>query len=667
MKKFLSIISFSFLLFGSLTSCGDSDVGNDTSKYPTPKGALQEAFYKLKDNNFTLSYEDSYAAIGIKRNQETKYTTYSLESTGDLGFNGYAQNDDCVFSYNIVDNEVVSGVPVIDYNKGIMIKDIYDYRDGLEDFDYTILPSTYKSGEEYNYVFGENTKNDELIISVFLRMNYNPSALPRELTMKVVAGNLQISAITNYYELQDAYDSCNVVAYDVGETENTIIKKYLDDGLTSKTPLDQKFFHLIAPYLESYNYKTTIDARSLKTEDGMGYERFLQDQYFTENAIIYDTLSDNSNVVTGDIQTGLGLVCNFSMNSIDADKIDITYTPPTQDGDFYTYLYGEYLTYSMASLNFSNFVGYVDDTKENSYYITDSQTISILSYICQYEINDTDRAVRSLRLEVDDWNKNEFTLYFDIYNRSTNLDKGELKVKFSDVNNVSMPAVERYLNIGGKASEQNLDTLKSVLNKFKSNNYSMDIYGGFGLAKAYFTENYYYFETYGSKANNYGFIKLDGSIYEFSLVYNNDNEITDISIDKSKDLVDEGMQLPGCGAFYGSDDDAFYFSCFDESIYDYDEYEKDNIFGYSYWRNKTSGLSQKILNYFSPNNTVNLPQGSGFMVSDGGDDSYDTRVTLVLSYSNENATQFGAYMATYYDIDGTSFDYLDNFILENNK
>ena len=231
MKKFLSILCFSCLLSGSLISCTNDDNIEDSTvsnELPAPKGALQEIFYKLSNNNFSLSYTDRYAALGVTRTQETRYTSYSLESNGDLGFNGYAQNDECVFSYNIVDNEIVSGVPVIDYNNGILITDIYNYRDGLQNFDYTFLPSDYKSGEEYIYEFGKNELNDELLVSVFLRKTYNPAAKPKEIKMKVVAGNLVVDCINNYYEIQDDYDTCQVVTFDIGTTENSLIKKYLD-------------------------------------------------------------------------------------------------------------------------------------------------------------------------------------------------------------------------------------------------------------------------------------------------------------------------------------------------------------------------------------------------------------------------------------------------------
>ena len=671
MKKFLSILCFSCLLSGSLASCTNGDNIEDSTisnELPAPKGALQEIFYKLSNNNFSLSYTDRYAALGVTRTQETRYTSYSLESNGDLGFNGYAQNDECVFSYNIVDNEIVSGVPVIDYNNGILITDIYNYRDGLQNFDYTFLPSDYKSGEEYIYEFGKNELNDELLVSVFLRKTYNPAAKPKEIKMKVVAGNLMVDCINTYYEIQDDYDTCQVVTFDIGTTENSLIKKYLDDGKTSKTPLDSKFYQLIAPYLQSYNYKTTLDARELKTEDGMGYETFVQDQYFTENAILFDTTSDDVSTVSGVIQTIAGTVSEFEMDSMSSKKLNIVSTPQNQDGEYYTYLYDEYLTYSMASLNFSNFIGYIDEEHKNSYYITDSQTCSILSYICLYETNDTDRALRSLRLEVNDWDTNEFTLYFDIYNRSTNLDKGVFKATFSSVDNLDFDAVDRYLNIGEMAYTQDKSTLESVLNKFKNHNYSTDLYTSAGLAKAYYTKDYYYLEPYGNPLNNEGFIKIDDAVYEFKLTYDSENNVSGINIDKSLDYAAAyGMKLPGCGTYNGNlNDDLYYFSAFSDDLYNFDEYYTDSIFGYSYWRNGTTGLSQKILDYFYPNNTSALPQGSGFMVSDGGKDPYDTRVTLISVYSSADQSQYGAVMSTFYDIENTGLPYLDQYI-QNNK
>ena len=275
-KKILLLLSFSFLLTG-ITSCnpGQEDINDDPKDtlpvLPEAEGALQEFFDSLRHNNFTISYVDSYAAQGVDRTQMSYYTDYSLQSEGDLGFNGYAQNDECVFSYNLENGEVISGLPVVDYNAGIMVSDIYDYRDGMQNFDYTFLPKNYTPGETFTYTFGQNTLNDELLISVFLRMTYNPNALPKSLTMSLVNNTLRVDCVSNYYEIQDAYDRSSVTVYDVGKTENPEIKKYLEDGKTSKTPLDRRFYELIAPYLESNNYLTTLDATGLRNDAG-GYE-----------------------------------------------------------------------------------------------------------------------------------------------------------------------------------------------------------------------------------------------------------------------------------------------------------------------------------------------------------------------------------------------------------
>ena len=155
-KKILAFLSFSFLLTG-LVACGNNDTpSQDEPKdedtlpvLPEAEGSLQEFFDSLRMNNFTVSYSDSYAAQGVERTQMSYYTDYSLQSQGDLGFNGYAQNEECVFTYNLENGEVISGVPVIDYGAGIMVSDIYDYRDGMENFDYTFLPSNYTPGTKY--------------------------------------------------------------------------------------------------------------------------------------------------------------------------------------------------------------------------------------------------------------------------------------------------------------------------------------------------------------------------------------------------------------------------------------------------------------------------------------------------------------------------------------
>ncbi len=676
-KKILAFLSFSFLLTG-LVACGNNDTpSQDEPKdedtlpvLPEAEGSLQEFFDSLRMNNFTVSYSDSYAAQGVERTQMSYYTDYSLQSQGDLGFNGYAQNEECVFTYNLENGEVISGVPVIDYGAGIMVSDIYDYRDGMGNFDYTFLPSNYTPGTKYVYEFGKNTLNDELLVSIFLRKTYNPDVLPKEVTLTLVKDTLTIDCVSNYYEEQDAYDRSTASVYNVGSTENKEIKKYLEDGKTSKTPLDRKFYELIAPYLTSNNYKVYLDATGLRNDSG-GKDTFRQNQYFLEDAIIYETLSETKgNKVSGFLQTP-GAVVNFKLDDMNDDKLEILGTPSNQGDGFYSSLYGEYLTYVLSSMSFSNFIGYVDEEHEDSYYITDSQAQSILAYICQYELDTTERSLRSLRLEVNDWDTHAFTLYFDVYNPTTSLDRGIFKATFSDVNNVSSAAVERYLNIGDSALTQDKATLESVLNKFKGNNYSMDVISDAGLGKVYYTENYYFIQTYGVPSSNKGYIKEGDSIYEFNLTYNAaGTQITAININRGKDYATGGMKLPGCGAVMGYEDDLFYFSTFDPVIYDYEaaNYTPASIMGYNYWKNNgtvsdgTRSFSKAVFDYFGLGSS-SLPQGAGFMVSDG-EDPYDVRVSMFIAYSSLDGLNFGGQFATFYDVGGTKFDYLDNYVKE---
>ena len=619
-KKILAFLSFSFLLTG-LVACGNSDIpSQDEPKdeetlpvLPEAEGSLQKFFDSLRMNNFTVSYSDSYAAQGVERTQMSYYTDYSLQSQGDLGFNGYAQNDE----------------------------------------------------------FGKNTRNDELLVSVFLRKTYNPDVLPQEVSLTLVQDTLTIDCVSNYYEEQDAYDRSTASVYNVGSTENKEIKKYLEDGKTSKTPLDRKFYELIAPYLTSNNYKVYLDATGLRNDSG-GMETFRQNQYFLDDAIIYETLSSTSgNNVTGFLQTP-GAVVNFKLDDMNDDKLEILGTPSNQGDGFYTSLYGEYLTYVLSSMSFSNFIGYVDEEHENSYYITDSQAQSILAYICQYELDTTERSLKSLRLEVNDWETHAFTLYFDVYNPTTSLDRGIFKATFSDVNNVNSVAVERYLNIGDSALTQDKTTLETVLNKFKGNNYSMDVISDAGLSKVYYTENYYFIQTYGVPTSNEGFIKEGNSIYGFNLTYNvSGTQITAINIDRSKDYATGGMKLPGCGEYMGDlNTDLFYFSAFDPVIYDYEEanYTPASIMGYNYWKNNGTvsdgkrSFSKAVFDYFGLTSS-SLPQGAGFMVSDG-EDPYDVRVSMFLAYSSADGLNFGGQFATFYDVGGTGFDYLDKYVKE---
>ena len=96
-----------------------------------------------------------------------------------------------------------------------MVNNIYDYREGLNEFDYSVLPSDYIPGSIFEYEFGKNTKNDELLIAVFLRASYNPDVLPKSLTMQVVGDNLNIHGVKLDYGEDIGQDTVDVTVLDV--------------------------------------------------------------------------------------------------------------------------------------------------------------------------------------------------------------------------------------------------------------------------------------------------------------------------------------------------------------------------------------------------------------------------------------------------------------------
>ena len=59
------------------------------------------------------------------------------------------------------------------------------------------------------------------------------------------------------------------------------------------------------------------------------------------------------------------------------------------------------------------------------------------------------------------------------------------------------------------------------------------------------------------------------------------------------------MQIPGLGDSYGSENDAMYLSTFEtKDLYNFDKYEINKNANVSYWKNTTSGLANKFLNYY---------------------------------------------------------------------
>ena len=182
----------------------------------------------------------------------------------------------------------------------------------------------------------------------------------------------------------------------------------------------------------------------------------------------------------------------------------------------------------------------------------------------------------------------------------------------------------------------------------------MDSMTGAGMAKIYYTDEYFYEELYGDSTNNIGFIKKDDSLYNFSLL----NGV--VVLDSTNDLSDS-YELPGCGEYYFYDNDLGYFSHFDDELYNESNYQLGNVCGIDVWKIQNKDLSSKIFSYIMVNTDVYKNTGVGLVVSKG-EDSYDTRLTLIVGYLNVQSGYEGYYSMTYYDINNTSHPTLEQYL-----
>ena len=274
-KKLNTFFSLVFLF--NVCGCNNevsSSISSSLNEY-TPTTELEKALYKLKDNNFSIDFYDSYYNNNnVERNSKFYYTNYSFQGEGDFGFVGVAQGKNLIFRYTLKDNEVVPGTPLINSNTGTRYESIFDYREsyGMNNFDYSCLPTEKDSNGYYKYKFGVNEKNDKLILPIFLRLI--PESLPpEELRIKVVKDVITFDATVLKYDFNndgkpDEKDKITAIVYDIGKTENKEIKQYLENGKTSRTPLDLKFYKFFHPYLFSNNYSVDLDATIMKDVSG---------------------------------------------------------------------------------------------------------------------------------------------------------------------------------------------------------------------------------------------------------------------------------------------------------------------------------------------------------------------------------------------------------------
>ena len=657
-KKVTSLLTFTLLfnfcgckMFSIPSSTNSSSNVITSSSSPSTvkvQTELEKALLKLKDNNYSIDYRDSFYDNHNKvRNSKFYYTEYAFQGEGDFGFVGVAQGDDHIFRYTLSNNEVVAGLPLINSNTGTRYESIFDYQEsyGMNHFDFSSLPTEQDDNGYYHYEFGKNRHNDKLILPIFLR--FTPESLPpQELKIKVVKDVIMFEAIilsydTNNDKVDDAFDTVSATVYDIGKTENKEIKKYLEDGKTSKTPLDMKFYQFFHPYLFSNNYSIDLDATKMKDNNGR-YYTFQMTEYCTEDAILDVNSTSNSGFMLNQ-----GYVTSFNIKN---DKVNITGTQTNEDGDFLTSLYGEFVTYTMSSLTYDVLIGYKDDTNENVYYLTDSYLIYVLSYLCYNEVYDENYCDK-VKLEIINEETYEFKLYFNMYNKKTNRDLGVFQARVYDLNNTRIPAVDEYNSLGDNPSTQTKDNLNNVLSLLKTHNYSMDGMTSAGMTKFYNTPNYFYLEVYGNPNANTGFIKEHDSIYEFYI--ENNEVIVDRALDYSKQL-----DMISVGDYYAASNDFGFISVISESIYNLDNYTKSTIHNQDYWKITDLVTANKILKYYLPYENIKST-GVGLLFKDQG---IDSKLTFLSSFISDDGEVEGYITYTYYDLGTTSHPIIEEYL-----
>ncbi len=642
MRKLVTFFSFFFIF--SVLGC---DGKTSSSTYYTPKTDLEKIFYDLKNNNFTIEYSDNFIQ-SASRNQKFYYTEYSFQSDGDFGFIGLAQDENCIFKYTIEDNEIVSGAPLIDYNTGVRYQSIYDHNSsvGMENFDIYDLPKEKNDEGYYIYEFGVNEKNDRIILPVTMRLAAN-SLPPKKLKIKIVKDTILFEAINNFFDLdgdgiEESKSTITSTIYDIGKTENKEIKKYLEDGKSSKSPLDMRFYKFFTPYLANINYTVDFDATQMK--NNLGYqETFKMREYCTENAILDVQGTSNRGYMLNQ-----GYVNQFVIQN---DKIEIIYTAQNSDGEFLTSLYGEYMTYTLNDLSFNDLIGYQDEHNSNIYYLTDSYLVYIFSYVCYNEVYETNYCDK-VKIEIINEETHEFIAYFDMYNKNTNRDLGTYTAHFFNLNNTSIPEVDEYYSFGDNPYTQSQSDLTNILNKFSNHNYSMDVPTGGGMAKYYFTNNYFYAEVYGNQNNNFGFIKENDSIYEFLII---DNEVI---VDKSIDYTETGLTLPGIGSSFLSGDDFGFISSINSSLLEPNNYSINTIYNQDYWKINDNSLSNQIFKYYMPYSDI-VNNGVGIIFKD---DEKNTKLSFLTAFITKDGSIKGYEIFTYYNIGNTSHTLIENYL-----
>ncbi len=664
MKKKILLPLISLVCLVSCNQNTSSSIDSNATK-PTPVGELQTVFSKLvENNNFTLAFRQ-IGYEGEITDMNFYFTNYSFQQGDSTSAKGIAQGDGLIYRYTINDDDsITSSTPIVNTYTGVRYESVYSYINSVKDLDISKLPTEVDSSGYYNYDFSTQDKaTNDIIESVFLRLSTGGEH-PESLKIKVIGDSLVFESVLLTYNasgenpLQLKVESR---VFDIDQTENSQIKSYIDSGKTAKNPIDLKFFSVFNKYLGGDdNYTIDVDSTSLNVAS----YRTKFSEYRTSEAILDTTSTSNSGVLVSQ-----GALHSYVINN---GKVEIKSTPLEDENTFYTSLFGEYRM-SFSSFDYSLISGYVDDNNSNTYYLTDSQFVSYFATLCQININDS-FYTDSVKIEITDFEKYEFIASFDMYNKTYGNRYGSFSVKFHDVNNTKIEAVDKYLSLGDDPTTQTNQDLKTVLDEFNKDNYSIDVLiDGVGMAKAYYTSSYYFIQAYGSPTYNEGYFKSGDKIYSFTLEYDivensSSSSVTynfkNFNVSTQIDYASQyKMSLPGAGSYYSDEYSMNYLSRVSDSLYDYNNYQVSKDMNLSYWKSSDAQFSIDMIKYIIPSVSSYIPVGFGLLANANKD---DMKLSFIFMTMSNDGTQQGYSTLTYYDIGKTSSSLVEQEIAKFN-
>ena len=592
--------------------------------------SLQRVFQNLAQGNFTAEYDLSYAGAARDYTQHTYYTDYAIETDGYFGFNAVAQGDGLIFPYTYEganqDRHVESQAPSIDSFTGMRYTDITDFRTTFKDIDLDALPAQADEDGWYTYQFGVSEANDAIMREMCM-LYTEGSSNPTSLRFRAVGNALQSEGVGLVYE--GGYkDTVSATFTQVGTTELSLVRAFLDEGGTAKDYVSDRFVAFMLPYLASTNYTVEVDLSQVQSS-GISSPKYTK--LFTDEAEFsyVDDITEGSGYVQY-----MNTVVGYKVDD-NSDVVFGAIAAADASGTAMTDLWAQEIGQSFLDLTASSLMGYMtEEDGETVYHLNNTQLISAIANLSNVGYDDTFH-VDEILITIDDWDSHSFTVEFPYETLTTSQQLGSAFVTFKDLNSTVNTPVDRLLYEGDDAATQDKAEFGQALELFKTGRYAQ-----YGLGQLYMSETVYapeyYYASYANQSyggSDYGFLLEDGQVVDIRI-----DGTGEVSVGNAADIV-----LPGTGEYYGASDDLSYLShpTFSDqteavraAMYDLDNYILFDDYGLPMWVNTDPTFNAWVADYFSIFNyggQALTPYALGFRTSLQGDDP-STKMNKLTAY-----------------------------------